>query len=118
MTNLNLPDMGFDNLSRLAGTELKKVAYATFIRRVDDGAVKVMHHSTVIAEISDGFVEIHTAGYNSKTTAHRLNAILQDNRTGYSARYRPVTDGVIVFYGQGYEIENRGYSTFARSVAA
>lgn len=77
MSNLNLPKMSFDNLNRLLGNRTAKtLAYATTAERDGDRTIIVRHHGNAIATISDDVVTLSTAGWHSRTTANRLNAIL------------------------------------------
>lgn len=83
MTNLKLPEMSFKNLSKLAPSNgnWKKIAYATYVRNVliGQGIVEVKHHNSVIANIFELGVDLDNHGYNSRSTAHRMNQILRDN---------------------------------------
>jgi hypothetical protein len=57
------------------------VGYAT-TASVEGDAVVVRHHGSVIATISRREVEVDNAGYDSVTTAHRIDRVLVDNATG------------------------------------
>lgn len=87
MSNLTLPKMTYVTLNgMLANNEAKlrhgalKIAYQTHITR-HDGAVTVYHHGNPIAELTEHSITISGSGWNSRTTADRLNAILRDNQT-------------------------------------
>ena len=82
MSNLKLPRMSFDNLSTMKVPASGKIAHNTYIRRNDD-SVEVIYHTTVIAIIYRGRVEISSGGWATRTTADRLNAIMRDNGMGY-----------------------------------
>lgn len=83
MSNLKLPTMSYESLFKLAPTngDWKKIAYATFVRRgtIGGSVIQVKHHETVIANLTKEFFEIHNGGYNTPTTANRLNRIVRDN---------------------------------------
>lgn len=77
MSNLKLPKMSFYNLNRLLGNRWSEtLAYATTAERDGDRTILVRHHGNAIATISDDVVTLSTAGWHSRTTANRLNAIL------------------------------------------
>lgn len=48
---------------------------------MQDQTIIVKHHGNPIAEIGRDFFTITGAGWNSRTTADRLNKILRDNQT-------------------------------------
>lgn len=88
MSNLSLPKMTFPTLSgmlqnaRLKGNWRVKLAYETTAERGNDGkTIIVRHHGNAIAHIGPDFFTLTGAGWNSRTTADRLNAILRDNQT-------------------------------------
>lgn len=86
MSNLILPRMNYETLSELAtnGDQWKKIAYATYVR-VNNGDVSVKHHDSTIATITrNGDIYLDNNGYESCTTANRLDKILLEN----SGRYR------------------------------
>lgn len=81
MTNLKLPNLSYASLKTITK---KKIAYATTLLHHHDNDVTIYHHGNPIAtfsEMPDGTVKltVSNCGYHSKTTAHRLTAILQDN---------------------------------------
>lgn len=57
------------------------VGYAT-TATVEGDVVVVRYHGSVVATISSREVEVDNAGYDSATTAHRINRVLVDNSTG------------------------------------
>lgn len=89
MSNLTLPKMTYDTLrgmlsnARLKGGYKVKIAYETTIEfsSMQDQTIIVKHHGNPIAEIGRDFFTITGAGWNSRTTADRLNKILRDNQT-------------------------------------
>ena len=87
MSNLNLPQMTYDNLSSLLNGREKQIAYAT-TAYAHDGYVSVYHHSSLIAEIHRDEVILTNAGYESSTTTNRLQHILRDNQIPYSVRIK------------------------------
>ncbi|ADD80877.1 gp091 [Rhodococcus phage ReqiDocB7] len=85
MTNLKLPSMTHENLLKLTektGEDWKKIAYQTWARR-DPGSpssiVAIRHHSSTIAYVQPGKVILNSRGHNTRTTSHRMNAILYAN---------------------------------------
>ena len=81
MSNLKLPVMSFYNLATMEVPRSGKIAHNTWIRR-NATSVEVIYHSTVIAILSPGKVEISNGGWATTTTAIRLNAIMRDNGYG------------------------------------
>ena len=82
MSNLKLPKMSFDNLSKLTKPgESKKIAYETWAYQYNDGSISVIHHSSVIANISEGGSKLYitNAGWGSPTTRNRIDQILRDS---------------------------------------
>ena len=80
MTNLKLPSLSYENLiSKVPESgRHKSLGYKT-VAWQEDGTVFVQHHDTIIATLFERFIRLSTGGWDSKTTAHRLNAILHDN---------------------------------------
>jgi hypothetical protein len=103
MSNLKLPIMRYESFIDSRFGVKRKIAYKTTAERYNysHGGYRIVirHHGNAIAELySDGTVWLGTGGWNSKTTAHRLEAIARDTKinngaTGYSIGIR---DGVIV----------------------
>lgn len=81
MSNLILPVMSFDHLSTMSVPRSGKIAHNTWIKRYPD-RVEVTYHTTVIAILRPGRVEISNGGWPTRTTADRLNAIMRDNGYG------------------------------------
>lgn len=94
MSNLNLPRMTYANLATLtrARTDRVKLAYETTAERVraSNGAswdaFLIRHHGNAIAEIGPDYFTLDNGGWNSRTTADRLQRILRDNGANYAAR--------------------------------
>ena len=81
MSNLKLPCMSFYNLATMEVPRSGKIAHNTWIRR-NATSVEVIYHTTVIAILRPGRVEISSGGWPTRTTADRLNAIMRDNGYG------------------------------------
>ena len=92
MTNLQLPNLAYSNLARLSkGTGWTRIAYQTYVQATTDPRdlnsrgdliMAVRHFDTTIAVVHEnGTVEVNNGGYASRTTTHRLDAILRDNRS-------------------------------------
>ena len=81
MSNLKLPRMSFYNLATMKVPASGKIAHNTWIRRNAD-SVEVIYHTTVIAILRPGRVEISNGGWATRTTADRLHAITRDNGLG------------------------------------
>jgi kynurenine formamidase len=69
----------------------KDIAYKTHAHRTwNDGEADynyhIAHHNNGIATIGVDFIQISHAGWNSKTTAHRLDRILLDNNVPFRVR--------------------------------
>lgn len=85
MSNLKLPNMSYRNLYNLTSDVTKgdeiKLAYATTVRRSehDEQAIQVLHHGNLIAVMFPTFIRLSNGGWDSKTTAMRLNRIVRDN---------------------------------------
>lgn len=86
MSNLSLPKMTFVTLNAMlsnaeeAGRQSQlKIAYETTIER--GAGIVVRHHGNPIAAIGRDFFTLGNGGWNSVTTANRLNHILRDNQT-------------------------------------
>lgn len=92
MSNLNLPTLTRDNLSRLMGTETSlKLAFATEAVRLSDdfeGPIAILHHNSIIAKVNKGYVWVSTCGWTSRTTINRINMVLRDNNVPYVAAIR------------------------------
>ncbi len=93
MSNLNLPTLTRDNLSRLMGAQTSlKLAYATEAVRLSDdfeGPIAILHHNSIIAKVGqNGYVWVNTCGYDSRTTINRINMVLRDNDVPYVAAIR------------------------------
>ena len=88
MSNLNLPRMTYVTLNGMLhnayarGNNVVKLAYETTASRGQGGNVVVVyHHGNQIADIGENYFTLDNAGWHSRTTADRLNAILRDNQT-------------------------------------
>lgn len=94
MSNLNLPRMTYVNLAKLTRGRIDRVklAYETTAERIQasNGAswdtFLIRHHGNAIAEIGPDYMTLDNGGWNSRTTADRLQRILKDNDINYSAR--------------------------------
>lgn len=89
MSNLKLPTMTHENLSKLVPVgKIRKLAYATEARHHTDGTIVVTQHGNIIATMTTDSLYVSNAGWDSTTTATRLRKILGDNKTGYYVRIR------------------------------
>lgn len=90
MSNLKLPLLTFENLSKLLGKrDAATIAYATTATRGSDGGIEIEHHGNAIAYLHPGGrIEIKTGGWDSKTTTMRLHRVCTDNETGYAIALR------------------------------
>lgn len=84
MSNLKLPGMSYANLmgiARKANGEWKKIAYCTHVAVSTsyNNVVLVKHHDTVIAELDGVNIRVTTGGWNSRTTANRIDALMSAN---------------------------------------
>lgn len=87
MSNLALPNLSFASLDRKLTshqpTTRKKLGFETYgIRHaLSDGSsyVKITHHGSTIAHLSEGSVSITDAGWASSTTIARLHKVMVDN---------------------------------------
>ncbi|AXH46561.1 hypothetical protein SEA_ROBINSPARKLES_116 [Gordonia phage RobinSparkles] len=93
MSNLKLPTMSASALRELVedGTS-ETIAYKTDVEVFSD-RVNVKHHGNLIAVLRDDYIFISNCGYETSTTANRLNAIV----SAYCPRYRVgITQGSMV----------------------
>lgn len=85
MSNLNLPKMTYATIAGMldrSGRESVKLAFKTTAERYplpNNPSVVVSHHKSGIAIIGRHAITLTNAGWHSRTTADRLNAILRDN---------------------------------------
>jgi hypothetical protein len=82
VTNLKLPPLTYDSLNaRLKGAPSRKIGYATWVERDYryEGVISIVHHGSVIADVSQGEVFLRKVEYHSQTTAYRLNRVCADN---------------------------------------
>lgn len=97
MSNLKLPSLTWHSLElSLAGRLSKKIAYETTVKANADGmfgTFALYHHGNLIAYVGLTRVQLVHAGWNSRTTAHRLNRVCVDN--GLSVRVA-IRKGVLV----------------------
>ncbi len=87
MPNLKLPNLSHASLTAiLSDLKLKRtrLAYATWAALNADGSVSVTHHDSIIAVIDQDSVALNSHGWDSMTTAQRMDRVLRDN--GYSER--------------------------------
>ena len=82
MSNLKLPRMSFYNLATMKVPASGKIAHNTWIKRYAT-SVEVIYHTTVIAILRPGRIEISNGGWSTRTTSDRLNAITRDNGYGH-----------------------------------
>lgn len=89
MSNLNLPSMKYSDLvsSLVMLSSERKLAYATTAQRTGD-VVEIRHHGNVIATLAPGMIKVDTCGWDSMTTASRLNRIVVDNGLPYRISIR------------------------------
>lgn len=88
MSNLKMPTMTYENLSKILGSKSeKKICYATEIASYP-GGIRVTQHGNTIANISESSVMVTNAGWDSSTTANRLRKIMNDNNIGFYVRVR------------------------------
>lgn len=96
MSNLKLPTLTYLNLNRLLGRKHGiTLAYATTAERHGDSIV-VRHHGSPIVSLTDGFVALSKAGYNSSTTSRRLHKALKDNNIDESIGIRQGITSVVL----------------------
>lgn len=84
MSNLNLPPMTYVTLRARITNRYPtrvKLAYETTAELYQGDTVLVRHHGNPIAHLGPDYFTLDNAGWNSVTTANRLNAILRDNQT-------------------------------------
>lgn len=104
MSNLKLPTMTHDNLSKLlGGRSAKTLAYATTAERSGDSII-IRQHGNAIAELTPSQVTVDTCGYDTSTTANRLRTIMHDNSLGYYVRIRDF--GMRLFNAERTEIDS------------
>jgi hypothetical protein len=89
MSNLNLPKMTARNLDDIIKGAEKKIAYATIAQKIwndSEGEYNyiVLHHDNVIAHIGRDVIYLSNAGWDSRTTADRLNRICRDNEMPFA----------------------------------
>ena len=83
MSNLSLPRLDYAGLLEGGYSSTpKRVAYETAISR-DGDRFTLFHHGTPIAMIGPRSVAITNAGWQSRTTCHRLNAVTTANGVGW-----------------------------------
>lgn len=94
MTNLNTSKL--EKCSSYAsimahGVENTKLAYETYSNRTSEFGmsesfvpyIDVRHHENIIARFfKDGTIAVSNAGYNSRTTSHRLDVIVNEATNG------------------------------------
>lgn len=94
MSNLTLPKLTASNLHKLVKRNgERKLAYATTAERIwNDSEAEynyiIRHHSNAIAVIGCDSVKMTHCGYNTVTTANRLNRILIDNEIPFAAHIK------------------------------
>jgi len=83
MTNLKLPSLTWHSLERLTGGRPSAtIGYKTTVTANADGmfgTFAIRHHGNIIAYVGLDRVQLRHAGWNSRTTAHRLDRICLDN---------------------------------------
>jgi len=88
MTNLKLPSLTWHSLERLTGGRARAtIGYKTTATANADGmfgTFAIRHHGSIIAYVGIDRVQLRHAGWDSITTAHRLNRVCVDN--GLSVR--------------------------------
>ena len=86
MSNLKLPVMSKEALSKLVGTRfMKRVAHNTHVSGYPD-SLYIYYHNNLISVVGDERLVLSNAGWNTTTTSARLNKILKDNCP--NTRYR------------------------------
>lgn len=109
MSNLKLPTMTYDNLSKLlGGRSAKTLAYATTAERHANGNIIVRQHGNAIAELSPDTLYIDQCGWDSSTTANRLRKVMADNEVGYYVRIRDF--GMRLYNASHTEIDSAFHS--------
>ena len=81
MSNLSLPAMDYRSLAEMlaaAGRQQITLAYKTTAWSLGDvRSLIVKHHGTPIAHLGPMFVTLSSGGWDSQTTAGRLNTVLR-----------------------------------------
>ncbi|QDK02067.1 hypothetical protein SEA_GIBBLES_110 [Gordonia phage Gibbles] len=94
MSNLNLPDMSAHALRGIVKGDgnYHHIAYKTECMITSD-RVNITHHGNLIAVLRDEYIFISNCGYETRTTANRLDHIV----SAYCPRYRVgITQGSMV----------------------
>lgn len=92
MSNLKLPNLSYSNIRAIladSGKSRVKIAYATEVMQEPLG-VAVLHHGNIIARVYPpaGTLTVDTCGWDSVTTAARLDKVLRDNGVPYRVAIR------------------------------
>lgn len=82
MRNLKLPSLKYGQVKP------GKLCYATEATVDSSGWHALYHHGSLIATVEADSVFISTAGWDSSTTADRIDRVLQDNEVGYRVALR------------------------------
>lgn len=94
MSNLKLPSMTAFDLAKIVKTDREKtIAYETTAERYWNDAQAeygyfIRHHGNMIAHITPDYIELSNAGWDSRTTAMRLNRICIDNNMPFRVAMR------------------------------
>lgn len=103
MTNLKLPSLRYGQIK--AG----KLCYATEATVAHNDWAAIYHHSSLIATVEADSVYITTAGWDSRTTAMRIDRVLQDNDIPYRVAIR---DGVTHLFRLSKHIDGKHVGWF------
>lgn len=110
MSNLKLPLLSYENIKTIlerSGKSRVAVAYATEVMQQVHG-VAVLHHGSVIAEMNGVDLELNNHGYDSQTTAKRMDHVLRDN--GYTERVA-IRQREMTVLNSDLTIRHRGFRT-------
>lgn len=90
MSNLNLPSLKHSDLRKFLGTRPScKLAFATYALNVHGSdVIQIKHHDSIIAEIQPDHIELDNHGFESQTTAARMDRVLRDNGFNYRIAIR------------------------------
>lgn len=132
MSNLNLPAMTYTTLNAmlhnawLKGKDRVTIAYETTIQWGHNNSVIVRHHNNQIAAITPDAFTLDNAGWDTRTTADRLNRILRDNQTALPSDpdatdrlyyHVCIREGLMVVAGWNYKTKQTILRHFSSSVA-
>lgn len=115
MSNLKLPSLNYYALERLISTKPwrgSRIGYNTRAEGYSDGSIGLTHHHNDIGRVfeRDGRIVVHVrfAGWNSRTTADRMNRLVRDNLGADSPYSVRIHDGILSVH----DSRKRGESAF------